>query len=1141
MKDRRYSALWLLVLPSLLFAQVNFVEIGAPAGLDRATESYGASWGDFDGDGFVDLFVSNHRGKNSLYRNNQDRTFSDIADTIAVFNNRSGADTHGGAWSDADNDGDLDLLISTGVRNNHQFLINTNGNLVERTGEWMIEYPEVGGRLPIWYDYNNDSLMDVILIQYGGIAALYTNRGDHFTSDRSTVRLLCLRAHYGHLLSIDDDETLDLICAGEPNYPQKIYDMAPVPWRNITPDLPPVANVADSIAGDFNNDLRSDLFLLSGLQTRVSSATRHGTQVEAQLTGGNKGFNFESDGDLSVDLAWNRLDRNDALSFVYIGANGTNPTTLPFTLDSGDPANAGFPIPPGADRLPYILIGFDDSTQRWRFVVRTEGTWSDAHFLIDAPAGVTDLQATGLWGTDRPSPSTLLRKTAGGWANVSTTSGVNVPVLCASVTSGDYDNDGDLDLYLACGNGSSNLPNAFFWNDGSGQFTYDASGAGARGVTGGYLADAAGSAETAITADIDNDGFLDIFVTNGINLNPKFAGGPGQLFRNQRNGNSWVMLDLIGVQAKDAIGARVIATAAGNQQLRRKDGGYHRWAQEHGRVHFGLGAARSVDLTIEWPTGGIDTYRNVAVNEIYQAEEGQPLQPIDDRGPPECGQPEFDPGAVQAAYVWRPCGGGSWHIDVAAGGQFGTFSGGVSSTSALTGLQGLDIEPNDQIDTNIDPAEIEFTLTVGRTGVDTLLFQTTAGANSCFELQAPASARVFFGKNRTPVPNRFDLNTLDACAPPTSNPTLTIDAGSASEADGSIEFNVTLSRPSTEVVSAIVGTTNGSALAGSDYSAPATHLSIPAGTLTTVISVPLHDDNQQEPDEDFRVTLSSPTNAILATATATGTIIDDDGPPGTCGSPTVDLASDRSIFVYEDCVTGQYSVRFTAGDRDASYAGTITSSTGFSQVTPFSIEPSDTLQQAGNQVAFQLQQRPGRWDGFELQVPTGGGLCIALTDAPSDEVRIGPTQIVAAAPVNLVDLTPCHTPSNEIACGMPTVDYAVDRAPILYRSCATDEWSLLLSPGGTFTPYAGTIDSSLGFDTLTPISFEPNDSLNLGPARASFQNRVGNSHYDAINFQLPAGTAACIDFSVAPGATVIAGPSRRLIPTPFNPLTGAPC
>ena len=76
-----------------------------------------------------------------------------------------------------------------------------------------------------------------------------------------------------------------------------------------------------------------------------------------------------------------------------------------------------------------------------------------------------------------------------------------------------------------------------------------------------------------------------------------------------------------------------------------------------------------------------------------------------------------------------------------------------------------------------------------------------------------------------------------------------------------------------------MATSNGSAGAPGDYAAASTTVTIPAGETSKTVDVGVKGDALDEPDETFNVTLSSPVNATLGDASATGTIVDDDAPP----------------------------------------------------------------------------------------------------------------------------------------------------------------------------------------------------------------------------------------------------------------------
>jgi hypothetical protein len=172
---------------------------------------------------------------------------------------------------------------------------------------------------------------------------------------------------------------------------------------------------------------------------------------------------------------------------------------------------------------------------------------------------------------------------------------------------GDYDNDGYLDLFVTRQLGQHNQ---LYHNNGDGTFAP---------VTGGSIVTDTSYSPNAAWADYDNDGFLDLFVSNGA-----FTIGSYNnfLYRNDGNGNRWLKLKLVGGPSnRAAIGAkvRVTATMSGvnRRQLREISGGSGFGSQNSLIAHFGLGSATNADLVrIEWPSGTVQELRNVSANQF---------------------------------------------------------------------------------------------------------------------------------------------------------------------------------------------------------------------------------------------------------------------------------------------------------------------------------------------------------------------------------------------------------------------------------------------------------------------------------------------------------------------------------------------
>lgn len=129
-----------------------------------------------------------------------------------------------------------------------------------------------------------------------------------------------------------------------------------------------------------------------------------------------------------------------------------------------------------------------------------------------------------------------------------------------------------------------------------------------------------------------------------------------------------------------------------------------------------------------------------------------------------------------------------------------------------------------------------------------------------------------------------DGNATGTISNDDAQPSLSIsDLSQAEGAAGStaFTFNVTLSNPSSQMISVSVQSAPGSATVGVDYQAlPATVLNFTPGDVLETVTVQVNGDLSDEPDETFLVTLSAASNASILDAQATGTILNDDAAGG---------------------------------------------------------------------------------------------------------------------------------------------------------------------------------------------------------------------------------------------------------------------
>lgn len=516
---------------------------------------------------------------------NQDMRFTDVTAELGIefrhVNGESGKKYFiepigsGVALFDFDNDTDLDLYFVNGsdlpgmtssVPPTNRFYRNDNGTFIDITTEASVGDTGYGLGCCVG-DYNNDGFTDLYVTNYGP-NVLYRNNGDDtFTDVAGTAGV------DGDLFSsgcafvdVDADGYLDLYVV---NYVQFDPDTNPECARQgvrtyCTPEA--LLGAADVFYRN-NGD---------GTFTDVSKEVGVGTARGKGL--GVVCGDVDNDGDVDIfvanDTTPNFLYRNerngvemteDAL-FAGVALSEEGRAYSGMGANLGDFDNDGY--------LDIVITNFQDQTN-----------------------------------------SLYHNEESGFFTEMSFAKGVgerSLPYLAWGVDFVDVNNDGWLDLFIANGHLDDNIaeidpigtyaqPNQLFLNDQGIRFSENLDAA---------IAQQKVSRGTAF-GDIDNDGDIDVVISN-------LKDAPTVLRNDGGNASQWLSVKLIGTDCnRDAIGARVTVVSGDLTQMREVKSGSGYLSQNDLRLHFGLGAATSVDtLTVRWLCGRVQTLQNVETNQV---------------------------------------------------------------------------------------------------------------------------------------------------------------------------------------------------------------------------------------------------------------------------------------------------------------------------------------------------------------------------------------------------------------------------------------------------------------------------------------------------------------------------------------------
>ena len=437
-----------------------------------------------------------------------------------------------------------------------------------------------------FFDYNNDGNLDIIIANGDGPNVLYKNNGNGTFDDVAEAA------------GVDDKR----IGTGT--------------WAGTS-----------AVCGDYDNDGDLDVYIAIDVMPPDPDAILPAFNVlyrnngDGTFTDVTKEAGVQANENGSVGAVWADYNNDNHLDLYIVNLGITNilyknngdGTFTDVTKEAGAEGGEG----PAGSGLGAVFLDADNDGDQDLYVVNGfgplsffylnngDGTFKDVSQKanVDDPGDPNGGVTVGDYDNDGDMdiyvvnffvPNVLYQNRGDGtFEDVAKEAGVDVEAPGMSASFADFDNDGHLDIYVV-----NKGPNVLYRNNGDGTFTDITEDAGVMAELGSSV---------ATVGDYDNDGFIDIYVANSGPAGSK-KGEPNILYRNNGNGNNWLYVNVMSDKGHvDAIGAKVKVIAGDLMQTAIVSGGQG-IVQNSLMLEFGLGVINRVDVVeVTYPDGTVQT------------------------------------------------------------------------------------------------------------------------------------------------------------------------------------------------------------------------------------------------------------------------------------------------------------------------------------------------------------------------------------------------------------------------------------------------------------------------------------------------------------------------------------------------------